>query len=347
MGNREPYLLVIGCNHRTTPLDVREQVALDTARVDQLYDRLREQKALSESMILHTCNRLELYGLFDSEVTPGGFLQALSEATGLAESELSRFTYVHSGLPAVVHLFSVATGLDSQMIGETEIFGQVKSAYSTADRRGWIGPIFHRLLQKTFQAAKWTRTHTQIGQGQTSLGNVTVELAERIFGPLKSARTLIVGSGEVGQDVAKALTSRGVKGVAVSSRRAESSLKLASEVGGESIPFAKWKDKLRHTDIVIFATSAPGTIFDLDSAEEVLAQRGNSPLFVVDLAVPRDVEPAIGELGSVYLYNFEDLAEIANANRALREAEVSRCLTHLEERASALAERLNLKRPGS
>ncbi len=330
---------VVGCNHRSTPLEVREQLALTPEKLECLRAALATDNGLRESYILHTCNRLEIYGVGTHPAAERLFYH-LQTATGFEAKALQEHAYSLDAEQAVNHLFEVASGLDSQLLGETEILGQVKAAYAEAVNRQTVGPVLHRVIQKTLQAAKWTRTHTAIGQGQVSLGNVAVELAERIFGKLEKARTLVVGSGEVGREVARALHSRGASAIAVSSRRLENAKVLAAEVQGETIPFASWPEKLRFVDITIFATSAPGTILTEGMVAGMMKTRGDEPLFLVDLAVPRDVDPSVGGLDAVFLYNFEDLAEIANRNRALREAEVTRCRRILSDRATLLWNKL-------
>ncbi len=341
MSDAPIHFQVVGCNHHSTPLEIREQIALTPEALDRLRKALAEDSQLLESYVLHTCNRLEIYAAGEPSSTAERLQSHLLAATGFTADTLAQYTYLHTEQQAIRHLFEVASGLDSQLIGETEILGQVKTAYAESVHSRLVGKTLHRVLQKTLQAAKWARTHTAIGQGQVSLGNVAVELAERIFGKLGKARTLVVGSGEIGREVARALHSRGASAIAVTSRRLENATTLAREVEGETIPFASWTEKLRFVDIAIFATSAPGTILTLESIEALMEIRGDEPLFLVDLAVPRDVDPRIGEMESVFLYNFEDLAEIANRNRALREAEVTRCQKMLADRAEALWASLN------
>jgi glutamyl-tRNA reductase len=334
---------MVGCSHHSTPLEVRERIALPPERLARLREALLSDPLIAESFVLHTCNRLEIYG--SSPAGAGETLEAqlarhLQVATTFTSDEAQTYAYTRDAEEAVRHLYEVAAGLDSQLLGETEIFGQVKSAYESAQQVRSVGPVLHRLLQKTFQAAKWARTHTGIGQGQVSLGNVAVDLAERIFGRIAEARTLVVGSGEIGREVARALHSRGTREIAVTSRQLANAQALAAEVGGETIPFNAWAEKLRYVDIAVFATASPGALLTEAIADERLPERHGQPLFLVDLAMPRDVAPEVGERQAVFLYNLQDLAEIANRNRAMREAEVNRCRTELRERAANFWRRL-------
>jgi glutamyl-tRNA reductase len=241
--------------------------------------------------------------------------------------------YVHENLHAINHAFRVAAGLDSQMVGETQILGQMKSSYAEAIKQKMVGSVLHKFFQKSFQAAKWARTETKIGTGQVSIGNVAVELATRIFGKLVVSRTLVVGSGEVGREVAKAFRSRGVACMSIASRTHERAEELSREVDGLIIPFNSWQDTLPYVDIGIFATSAPMSILDKATLQNVLGRRSRKPLFLIDLAMPRDIDPSAADLSNLYLYNLDDLADIANENLQNRRKEVDACLIELEHKA--------------
>ena len=238
-----------------------------------------------------------------------------------------------SNLEAAIHLFEVAAGIDSQIIGETEILGQVKNAYSIATRKGAAGPVLNRLVQKSFQAAKWIRTHTAIGEGQINVATVSVDLAIKIFGRLDQRRILVVGTGEIGEKTAKALQSPGATDLTVTSRRLETAETLAGRVGGRAVPLDVLDTGLAEFDIVISSTSAPTALLTRDKVDRSMGKRIHRPLFLVDLAVPRDIEAACGELNNVYLYNVDDLAAIAAENLSQRQAEVGRCRPILAERA--------------
>jgi glutamyl-tRNA reductase len=327
---------VVGCNHHQTPLELREKITLTPERMQQLRDSLTNDSECGEFVILNTCNRVEIYWVRNHSAHPAKALAHLCKVNGFSEEEIAPYSYVRSGKLAIQHLFEVASGLNSQIVGETEILGQVKSAYQEAQDCGSIGPFLHRVFQKSFQAAKWARTHTGIGSGQVSLGNIAVELATRIFGRLTVARTLVVGSGEVGQDVAKALRSRGVACISIASRTADRAEELARSIDGLIIPYASWKTNLPYVDIAIFATSAPGSILNKADIEPLMRKRPSRPIFLIDLAVPRDVEADVSDLGSVYLYNYDDLANIANENLRNRSIEVQTCRDYLKQRAERL-----------
>lgn len=333
----ESHLVVVGCNHQRTPLEVRERIAIPSEQRQALAAHINALPSVRESTLLHTCNRIEVYAHVSN---PADFAQLhalICQHNGCPPDEWQRYAYTLTAEAAITHAFTVAAGLDSELVGETEILGQMKDAYQLACKSGKVGARLHRLFQKAFQAAKWARTHTTIGQGQVSLGNVAVDLAQRIFGRLIVSRTLVIGAGDVGRDVAKAFRSRGVACLSVANRTAESAQALAAQVDGLVIPFSNWQDHLPYSDIVILATSAPQPILAVHAIEAALAKRNNRPLFLIDLAVPRDVEPAAADLANIFLYNFHDLSTIANENLQARIAEVESCRATLALKASRLA----------
>ncbi|MEX0324525.1 MAG: glutamyl-tRNA reductase [Puniceicoccaceae bacterium] len=344
MPTDSPRLVSIGCNHHKTPLEIRERMALSSEGVKALQDRLKEHPQIREAAVLSTCNRIEIYAVADNgdcEREIAGFLEGIN---GFPVDEFFQHAYVHENLEAVKHAFSVASGLDSQMVGETQILGQMKNSYAAAIEDKTVGPVLHRFFQKSFQAAKWARTETKIGSGQVSLGNVAVELATRIFGRLTVSRTLVIGSGEVGQEVAKAFRSRGVACMSIASRTHERAEELAREVDGLLIPFNTWQDTLPYVDVGIFATSAPDHILDRKTLASVLAKRPRKPLFLIDLAMPRDIEASAGDLPNLYLYNLDDLGTIANENLESRQKEVDRCFAELSRKAQYTWKGLGLQR---
>jgi glutamyl-tRNA reductase len=335
-------LSITGCNHHQTPFEIRERLALSPQQSLTILKQLRAHPDVHECAVLCTCNRLEVYAVHSVRDWNGLLREVLgSLGTFPCEAFLGR-AYQHLNLDAIRHAFKVAAGLDSQMVGETQILGQMKVSYAEAIAHQSIGPLLHRFFQKAFQAAKWARSETKIGTGQVSLGNVAVELACRIFGRLTVSRTLVIGSGEAGRDVARAFRSRGVACMSIASRTAERASALAHEVDGLIIPFANWQDSLPYTDIGIFATSAPSAILTRDVLETRFAKRLTKPLFLIDLAVPRDIDPTIADLPNVYLYNLDDLALIANENLHSREQEINACLAELDRRALLLLRKLSL-----
>jgi glutamyl-tRNA reductase len=236
----------------------------------------------------------------------------------------------------VQHLVEVSAGLDSQMLGETEIFGQVKDAYAAAQSSGTTGPVLNRIFQKGFQAAKHVRTNTAITEGHVSVANVAVDLALTIFGELASTRILLLGAGEIGEKTAKAFQSRGAAALTVASRRFERAMELATALGASAMPFEQRESRLAEFDVVVCATSSPDVVVTRAATRAAMHKRPVRPLFFIDQALPRDVEPAVADIDNVFLYNLDDLAKIAEENRVAREAEMTKCRAIVAEKADAL-----------
>jgi len=227
------------------------------------------------------------------------------------------------------------------MLGETEILGQVKEAYAAAQTRHSVGPVLNRVFQKTFQYAKHVRTHTAIAEGQISVANVAVDLATKIFGALADAQILLLGAGEIGDKTAKAFQSRGARSLTVASRRLERATELANALGAVAIPFEQWPTRLADFDIVVCSTAAPETVVKLTDIRAAMKKRPARPLFLIDLALPRDVDPTAADEGNIFLYNLDDLAKIAEENLAARTAEVKRAREILTEKANLLWSQIN------
>ncbi|MGF1448532.1 MAG: glutamyl-tRNA reductase [Opitutales bacterium] len=327
-------IFVVGSSHRTAPLKVREQMALPEDLKAQLTQRLDRLQGLDEWLLLNTCNRVELYLVGEPSSLPQNAAQTLTELHGIEPEFFWLHAYKQANEDSVGHAFEVAAGLDSQMLGETEILGQMKAAYAEAQDRRSVGPLLNRLFQKAFQAAKWARTHTGIGRGQVSIGNIAAELAERICGELTNARILLVGSGAAGEKTAQALLSRGANALTVTSRTAAHASALAGRLDATALDFETFERALSQYDVVIGSTSAPGNIITRKAIRAAMRKRRTVPLFLIDLAVPRDIEPSCARLPNVYLYNLDDLSDVANENLKLREAEVQACRQALRERAT-------------
>ncbi|MFZ5496821.1 MAG: glutamyl-tRNA reductase [Verrucomicrobiota bacterium] len=331
-----PLLFFLGASHHTAPLAVREKLALDDARAAALAAKLQASPGVREFAFVNTCNRVELYGVAQSPDALAALRAALAETTGCTPAELAAVLRQRQNHEAIAHLFAVASGLDSQIVGETEILGQVKGAYDTALARHWTGPVLNRVFQKAFQAAKHVRTHTRIGEGQISVASVAVDLAGKIFGDLTPVKVLVVGAGDIGLKTVQAFQSRGAKSITVASRTLSKAEEAAAAAGGWAASLADLPEVLAATDIVASSTSAPGLVITRDLVATAMRKRAGRPLFLVDLALPRDIDPAAAELPNVFLYNLDDLAKIAEENLAQREAEVSRCHAILAERTAAL-----------
>lgn len=331
-----PVLFLLGASHHTAPLAVREKLALDDARAAALAARMRALPGVQEFTLLNTCNRVEIYGVTRQPETIAALRQAVAETTGCAPADLEGVLHLRQNHDAIAHLFSVAAGLDSQVVGETEILGQVKAAYDDALARTWTGPVLNRVFQKTFQAAKHIRTHTAIGAGQISIATVAVDLAGRIFGELSASRVLVVGAGDIGLKTAQAFQSRGAASITVASRTLSNAEAAAAQTGGWAASLAELPELLATADIVASSTSAPGFVLTAELVAAAMKRRAARPLFLIDLALPRDIDPLAAKQANVFLYNLDDLAAIAEENLAQREAEAAKGHAIVAERTAAL-----------
>lgn len=328
-----PVCFVYSFNHHRAVLDVRERLKLDNASKQKLEENLCHIDGLMEYLILDTCNRWELYGVASSQRVGSFIWDLITKIFPFPADELKSIVSEYRGNEMIRHLFEVSAGVDSQMIGETEIFGQVKTAFGNATKTRTAGSILNRIFSKAFQAAKWVRTHTSIGRGQVSIGNVSVDLACRIFGDLDECRVLLIGTGEVGRLTAQALKTRAVGSISFTSRTRKNAEKLAGEIGGEVIEFDAFQDHLHGFDIVITSTAATQFIIDKATIKSALARRSYRPVFLIDLAIPRDVEPSVSKVPQVFLYNLDDVSMIANNNFESRGMEISECKKILAAKA--------------
>lgn len=331
-------LFVAGLSYKTAPVELRERVAVSRRALTCNGCRLKITGDLAELVVLSTCNRVEVYG-----VTPvvNGNIYRLFNQFCPGEANLNSHIYQHEGTEAVRHLFSVASGLDSMVLGETEIAGQVKFAYQKAHESGLTGRMLNRLFQTALQTAKEVRSRTQIGRGATSVGSVAVELAEKIFsGDLTERSVMIVGAGKMGEACVRHLAKKGARSVLVSNRSFERAQALAGEIGGRAIHFADCIAAMAEADIVVSSTGCPKTVINLKDVETAMRARRNRPLFLIDIAVPRDIDPNVQLLENVYLYNIDDLESLVAANVRLREQELERCRAIIEARTQAVMARL-------
>jgi glutamyl-tRNA reductase len=343
-------LIVLGLNHRSAPVEVRERLAFAVGRLGEATRALLNAAPLHEAAILSTCNRVEIYGLANSaaEATQAA-RRFLHDHHKLTDS-VDAYLYEHHDQECIQHLLEVACGLDSMVLGETEILGQVKDAYGVAQQAGATGVVLNRLFQKAFSAAKHIRSSTAITRGSTSVGTVAVDLAGKIFGKLDKCTVMVIGTGEMSGVTARALQSRGAGTILVCSRTHERAEALATQLQGRAISYDQWPTEFPAVDIVISSTAAPHPIVTKEKLIPLMKTRRQRPLFLIDIAVPRDIERACGELESVYLYDIDDLQQIARENMTAREREIAACqvliaqhlqrfATWLESNRAALEER--------
>jgi glutamyl-tRNA reductase len=316
-------IFVAGLSYKTAPVETREKIAVHASRLRCHGCRLKVAANLSEVVIVSTCNRVEIYGVTpDQDRDVHQIFQHLSGST----IDFSPYLYVKEDSEAVHHLFSVASGLDSMVIGETEITGQIKQAYQAAQDAKLTGKVLNRVFQTALQTAKEIRTETGIGRGATSVGSVAVELAEKIFDRDLSDKTvMIIGAGKMGEACVKHLSKKGTRSVLVSNRSFERAELLAQEFGGRAIRFDDCLKAMEEADIVVSSTGCPHTILHREQIEKVMPARRNRPLVLIDIAVPRDIATDVQEVSNVYLYDVDDLEVIVRENMRSRQQELSRC----------------------
>jgi len=327
-------IVCVGLNHRTAPVEVRERFAVTTPRLADAARELTTLQGVAEGVVVSTCNRTEYY-LAAVDGGPAALQRLLRERNSLDDSDL-RHLYMHRGETAAQHLCRVVSGLDSMMLGETEIFGQVKQAYQAALQAGVTGGVLNRLFQRAFGVGKKVRTETSIQEGATSVGNVAVDLAEKIFGHLKDSQVMVLGAGEMSRITAQSLLSRGARTIFVANRSYDRAVELANEMGGHAVRFDAWIEILVEVDVVISSTGAPHAIVRREEVETVRRRRKFRPLFFIDIAVPRDIDPAVGEIDEVYLYDIDKLEHLASDARARRERQIAECERIISEEVAKL-----------
>ena len=308
-------VILVGLNYRTAPVEVRERISFPEEELNRYLQALQGLPSLIEGFILSTCNRVEICAAARDPVKGideiKGFL-ALQHHLPLSAFEDT--LYVLQGEDLVRHIFRVAASLDSMVVGEPQILGQIKEAYRTAHASGTTGTLLNKLLHKAFFVAKRVRTETGIGNRAVSISFVAVELAKRIFAHVEEREVLIVGAGEMCELAAQHLVREGVKRVLVTNRTWERAMELAERFHGEAIPFSELPNALLRADIVISSTGSPGFIVKKDEVSDIIRKRKNNPLFFIDIAVPRDIDPEVNTIDNVYLYDIDDLQEVAEAN---------------------------------
>ncbi|MBK1880073.1 glutamyl-tRNA reductase [Pelagicoccus mobilis] len=322
MSQGNDSFFVLSINHEKAPLEVREKYSLDSAKVGQLYDELDNRPSVSESLILNTCNRFELYTRLQQGASSNEVLDLLASFYGTTADDVSEHLHLDSGQQAVQHLIEVSAGLRSQITGEAEILGQVKTAYATSQEAGHAGKVINRVFQKAFQAAKLIRTSTAVCQGQISIASVAVDLATKIFGNLSSAAALSIGTGEIGENTVASLRARGARQFAIASRSSERAREAAEQWGGTPKVLGELESYLADYDIVIAAVGSEEPVVTRQLLKTCGIQKRERPLFLIDLGLPRNIEQSCEDFDNVFLYNLDDLANIAEENLAHRKEAV-------------------------
>jgi glutamyl-tRNA reductase len=318
----EANLILVGVNHKTTPVEIREKLAFTKGKIEESVDQLLSFPDIIEHTILSTCNRVEIYARANCQNSAiQSIKQFICDFHGLSAVHLEEHFYSYSNEAAIEHLFRVSSSLDSMILGEAQILGQVKDAYSLAKDLRSTGLVLNQLFEKAFSIAKKVREETGIAERSVSISSAAVELAQKIFDDLENHTVMLVGTGEMAELAAKHLISYGVKTVYVTSRTYERAANLARTLNGSALDFEAFKNELYRADIVITSTSASNFIIKKDMVEKAIQERKNKPIFFIDIAVPRDIEPDVNDLENVYLYDIDDLHVVVSANMKEREKE--------------------------
>jgi glutamyl-tRNA reductase len=334
-------LFCVGLSHHTANVEMRERFAGHSET-----DWVLRNSGCAEALVLSTCNRVEVYGAAEKQVPTEEVARCLTREIDRLLLDHTAAFYRYEDVECAQHLFRVAAGIDSMVVGETEILGQAKKAYESARSSGAAGPFLHRLFQRAFRVAKQVRTHTEITRGSVSVGSVAVDLAQKIFGDLTGRKVLVLGAGETSERTARALVSRGVMDLRVSNRSIDRAEELARSVGGSAIPFDLWLEQCGEIDILITSTSSETLLLTAQTLQPMLRERIDRPFFIIDIAVPRDVDPNVNEMEGVYLYDIDSLQSVAEQSLALRRQQIVAAEAIIAEHVADFREALarNLKR---
>src|SRR6266850_2670550 len=325
-------IVLVGLNHRTAPVEVREKVFFGAEQARRAADELRSRGILEETLVLSTCNRSEVYGVppeSSHECAPG-LSSFLSEFHAVRPEALSGSLYHHYDREAVRHLFRVSAGLDSMLLGEAEILGQVREAYRFAHEQGATGPVLNRMFQGALEVGKRVRTETDLGTRPMSVASAGVKLAERIFGKLEERSVLVLGAGAISEQVVSQLRVRGIANLFLMNRSRDREEELARQYSVKVVGWGEWGTALRLPDVVVSSVAAEEPILGREIIERAMEARENRALFLMDLGMPRNIDPGVAKLYNVYVYNMDDLSDIVQQNRQARENEIPRAETIVE-----------------
>lgn len=329
---------IIGVNHNSAPLDVRERLAVPEAQLPDAVQQLVKQPGVEEGMVLSTCNRVEV--LTSSSEGPADLRGYLRSYFGVSPDAISPHLYEFQEREAVRHVFRVAASLDSMVVGEPQILGQVKEAYSVARSLGAINSALEALLSRAFAVAKKVRSETAIGTSSVSIASVAVQLAEKIFGTLKGKTVYLVGAGKMAELAARHLISHGAGKIIISNRTYERAVALAEAFGGEAVPFEKLYETAALADIILTSTGATEPLFRREDGERLLKGRRNQPVFFIDIAVPRNVAQEVNKVDNLFVYDIDDLQSVASNNSAERKKEAERAEQIVEAEVDRFAQRI-------
>ncbi len=318
-------IFVVGLNHKTADVDVREKLAFNGQKLEEGLMRLKTLPEIKEAVILSTCNRVEMYtNVKDTAKAYESIKDFISEFHGLDRGSLEKSLYAHENLPAVRHVFRVASSLDSMVVGEPQILGQIKDAFEFALRKKTTGILLNKLMKKAISVAKRIRTETKIAENAVSISFAAVELAKKIFTDLSTKSVMLLGAGEMAELAAKHLMSSGLKEVLVANRTYETGCSLAKEFNGRAVKFEDFVHEIANTDIVICSTGAPKYVLLKEQMHHVMKERRHKPVFIIDISVPRNIDPEINNIDNVYLYDVDDLQGVVDSNVQGRQKEAEK-----------------------
>ena len=338
------HIIALSLNYKNTGVEEREQVTFQDDEVVEALHKLREQKSILEATLLSTCNRTELYVVSDQEHTGAYYSRKfLADWFDVDYEKIKQLTDMKVADEAVSHLFKVTAGLDSMVLGETQILGQIRDAFLTAQEEHTTGTIFNKLFKEAITVAKRGHNETDISKNAVSISYAAVELAKRIFANVKKSRVLVIGAGEMAEESLLNLTSNGIEDVVVLNRSLEKAEELAARFNGRAENLHALESELKEADIVISSTSSPDYVIKKDMIDEVNKTRGGSPLILIDIALPRDIDPAIDSSGNVYMYNVDDLQGLVDANLASREEEAEKIMAMIDGTTAEFEEWLNVQ----
>lgn len=325
------HLVVVGVNHKSAPLELREKLSINDQSLSQALSRLKSHAHAAEFCLVSTCNRTELYAVANTRVGDDMLISFLASYSGVKREELDACVYIRAGHHAVKHLFEVACGLDSMAVGETQILGQIRNAYCIADGAESTGAVLNNLFQRAISVGRRARTETGISCGAFSIGAAAVQLAKTVFGSLNGRKVLLLGAGKMGSLAATHLQASGVGKTYIASRTKSRVEELAAQLDAEPIEFDQVDEALSEVDFLISSTSAPRPIITQERMGRVMKNRGSRPIFLIDIAVPRDVAPDVADLEGVFVYNIDDLHFFLDRCRREREAEIEKVRAIVED----------------
>ncbi len=331
-------LFAAGVSHKTAPVELREQLAVKQSEIVDLAFVLKCFGHLDEIVLLSTCNRVEIYGTTRQAT---GHIKSLLQLLCAEPRELDDYIYVREDADAVRHLLRVAPGLDSLVLGETEITGQIKNAYEIARNAGLTGRVLNRLFQRAFQATKEIRSRTAIGRGAVSIKSAAVELVEKTLGDLSRQSIMVIGAGQMAECCVRSLVKKGARSILIANRSFDRAIDLAVQCGGQAVCLGDCLFEMPDVDVVIAATSSPESLLTRDDADNLMRSRHHRPLLLIDLSVPRNIDPAVRGLEHVALYNIDDLEAAAREAVRNREGELAACHQIIDTHVAALVEKLD------